>query len=315
MRRSLQLFPVVHLHPILGDGNLVAFNCGPDQVIYFVMALRPLDYRIKEAGASFPKTIPDHPQKYRFVGLLRGLPVLDVVTGDERFNIHDVQPLGNELLLACSRSTYESRENIEKNGRIYTRDGTFSREILLGDGINSVQTTQRGVIWTSFSDEGIFGNFGWDAPLGASGLVAWDGTGNKLFEFQPSQGLDSMCDCYALNVESEQDVWCYYYTEFPLVRLRDRKIESIWRMSLGGSDAFAVSDEYALFRGGYRERDTYRLFRLGSAGEVELLSELELLDLNGERIIAERVVGRGDAIHLISKDFLYRFDVKTAIAG
>lgn len=37
-----------------------------------------------------------------------------------------------------------------------------------------------GRIVTSYFDEGIFGNFGWDQPLGASGLVVWDEQGRVL---------------------------------------------------------------------------------------------------------------------------------------
>ena len=36
-----------------------------------------------------------------------------------------------------------------------------------------------------------------------------------------------ICDCYAVNVASDEDVWCYYYAEFPLVHLRSRVRASI----------------------------------------------------------------------------------------
>jgi outer membrane protein assembly factor BamB len=240
--------------------------------------------------------------------------VLDVAIEGERFNIHDVQPLPNELLLVCSRSYYKGPDDFEKNGRIYTRDGEFLREILLGDGIQTVQAMSSGVIWTSYFDEGVFGNYGWTDPVGASGLVAWDSDGNRVYDFQTRDGLDSICDCYALNVESEEDVWFYYYTEFPLIRLRRREIQSIWKMPVGGSDAFAVSAGHVLFRGGYKNRDTYLLFSLGSGGKPELLAKIELRDTNGGILVASRAVGRADAIHLVSDGFLYRVDVQSALA-
>ena len=302
------------LAPLIGEGELVAFNVGPDEAAYLVVAQRRLDYRIKGLGAIFPKTISKRPQKYRVVGLSGPQPVLDVVIERERFNIHDVQPVGDELLLVCARSQYNGPDDFEKNGRIYTRDGKFAREILLGDGIQAVQATSGGVIWTSYFDEGVFGNYGWDKPVGASGLVAWDPDGNKLYEFEPAAGLNMICDCYALNVVSEEDVWLYYYTEFPLVRLHHRQITSVWKMPLGGSDAFAISTGHALFRGGYRNHDTYHLFSLDPDGKATWLSDIELLDDNGNRLLASHVVGRGDAIHFLSGNFLYRLDVSTAIA-
>src|SRR5262249_20886820 len=154
----------------------------------------------------------------------------------------------------------------------------------------SVQATSRGVIWTSYFDEGVFGNYGWQNPVGASGLVGWDSAGKQLYEFQPDAGLDAICDCYALNVKSEEDVWLYYYTQFPLVRLHHREIASVWKMPQGGSDAFAVSTGHALFRGGYKDRDTYQLFDLGKEGNPNLLATVELQNENGIKLVADRVV-------------------------
>jgi len=36
---------------------------------------------------------------------------------------------------------------------------------------------------------------------------------------------------------------------------------------------------------------------------------------NGSKLVANRVVGRADAIHLTRNGFLYRIDVQEAIAG
>jgi hypothetical protein len=306
---------VASLAPVIGDGEIVAFNVGPDRVTYLVVALKPLDYRIEQPGwASFAKTVPEQPQRYRVVGLSGSQTVLDVVIEGERFNIHDIQPLPNELLLVCARSYCKGQDDFERNGRVYTRDGKFAREILLGDGIQSVQATSKGVIWTSYFDEGVFGNYGWQSPVGASGLVAWDSAGNKVYEFQPRDGLDSICDCYALNVESEEDVWLYYYTEFPLVRLRRREIESVWKMPLGGSGAFAVSRGHALFCGGYKDRDTYQLFALGKNANPDLLAKVEFRNENGSKLVADRVVGRTDVIHLLSDGHFYQVDVQAALS-
>ncbi|CAF3877049.1 unnamed protein product, partial [Rotaria sp. Silwood1] len=57
------------------------------------------------------------------------------------------------------------------NGRIFDKAGNSLSQILLGDGIKKVQTDKDGFIWTSYFDEGIFGNFGWDDdPIGRFGL-------------------------------------------------------------------------------------------------------------------------------------------------
>ena len=70
MKRSIRLSPVAPLAPVIGDGELVAFNVGPDAVTYFVVAQKPLDYRVEQpGGATFAKTVPHQPQSYRVVGL------------------------------------------------------------------------------------------------------------------------------------------------------------------------------------------------------------------------------------------------------
>ena len=309
----LAIAPIADLGAICTPGELIAFNVGPDGVAYFVVAQKPLDYRrIAASGTSFAKTVPTRPQTYRVVGLSDSRTVLDVVIQAEKFNIHDVQPLGgSELLLVCGRSHYRSRDDFEKNGRVYSLDGSFVREILLGDGIRSVQTTAAGVIWTSFIDEGIFGNYGWRDPVGAPGLIAWDSNGQRLYEFAPRAGLESMCDCYALNVASESVVWCYYYRKFPLVRIRRHKIEGVWKCPVSGSDGFAISQELTLFRGAYKQHDDYQLFQLSGDGKVETIAKIEFSDEDGEKLIAEHIVARGSSLYVLRRSKLYQIDVAT----
>jgi len=311
---SINLTPVTSISRFTGTGQVVAFNVGPDKTVYLVVALRPLDYRTDDGPnkPSFAIPVPEKPQSYRVVALRGPEPVLDVTIDRERFNIHHVQPLGDELLLACGRSRYRGPDDFDKNGRIYTRTGRFSRELLLGDGIETVQTTSRGVIWTSYFDEGVFGN-GWREPIGSSGLVAWRPDGIKEYEFQTTAGLDPICDCYALNVESDTDTWLYYYTEFPLVRLHEYAIKDVWEMPTSGSHAFAVLDGHALFRGDYDSRDVYRLYKLDSGRAPQLISSMTLRGPNDRQLHAEYAVGRADTLHLVAGDELYRLDVKTAM--
>ena len=130
---------MVSLAPVVGQGELVAFNVGPDGLAYFVVALEPVDDRIEgPGGVSFAKTIPEHRQRYRVVAIAGSQPVLDVVIDGERFNIHDVQPLPDAFLLVCCRSRYFRHDDFEKNGRIYSREGEFLREILLGGATHTV---------------------------------------------------------------------------------------------------------------------------------------------------------------------------------
>lgn len=44
--------------------------------------------------------------------------------------------------------------------------------------------------------QGIFGNYGWDEPIGNCGLIVWDENGNIVWK---SKYL--IYDCYAMNVD------------------------------------------------------------------------------------------------------------------
>lgn len=314
MKRILHLVPAAHLPSIFPFGKIVAFNAGPDGNVYLVAALAELDYQTEQPGwAIFPKTMPDQPQKYRVVVLSEGKSVLDFLIEQEPFNIHHIQPLGEEILLVCARSHYRGPNDYEENGRIYTRNGKFVRSILLGDGIQSVQATSENVIWTSYFDEGVFGNYGWEDPVGASGLVAWNHDGEKLYEYRPTDVLDSISDCYALNVTSGEDVWFYHDEEFSLVHLHLHEVENRWAIPVSESDGFAVSEDHALFRGGYEERDSYHLFSLRKNGRVRKVLEFELKDQDGNKLVAERIVGRGGMLHLVSGVYLYCLDMRSVL--
>jgi hypothetical protein len=313
VKTSIQLSPFCSIREHLAGGDLVALNVGPDGVVYLVVAQKPLDYRTTAGGATFAKTSPDAPQTYRVVGLLGNAVVLETLIEQEALNIHDVQPLGDELLLVCSRSMYRSAGDIDHNGRVYSRTGVLKRELVLGDGIESTQVTSRGEVWTSFFDEGVFGNYGWTDPIGASGLVAWDATGQKLYEFEAESNAGDISDCYALNVASDDDVWCYYYTDFPLVHLHKHRIASTWSLPVHGSHAFAVCGDCALFAGAYREREAFKLVRLQECGRASEVKTFGVVNVAGETIRPERTVGRGEYLYALSEGQLYRLGVRDVL--
>jgi hypothetical protein len=297
------------------ERNVVGFNVGPRGEVYLVLALEPLDYRTEDNGfATFPKTVPRSPQRYRVLAIREGDVELDLVIDHEPFNIHDIQPLADDLLLVCARSTYRGPNDFDLNGRVYSRDGTFVREFLLGDGIAAIQATTRGELWASYFDEGIFGNYGWRNPVGAAGLVAWSDKGEKLYDYEADGSLGAMSDCYALNVATDEDVWCYYYTDFPLVQLREKRIASTWKVPVAGSHAFAVAPGHALFAGGYEDRDTFQLVRLGLDGVVTQIGQFELKDEGDATVKAERTIGRGGSLYVLSEGILYVIAIDDVLA-
>lgn len=304
-------------------GELVAFNVGPDDALYMAFALEPLDDRTLSNGASFAKTRPSALQRYRIIEWRGGETLLDLVIENEPFNIHEIQPVEDDLLLVCSRSRYRGPDDFDLNGRFYRRDGTPCGEILLGDGIESVQVTGTGEIWTSYFDEGVFGNFGWGGPVGTSGLVAWNRYGEQLHAFSPPKGLGPIDDCYALNVSGDRDVWLYYYSEFALVHLRGRQTVASWRMPGKGSHAFAVTEDLArygayvaLMCGTYDDRDALQLVHLGTGGDARMVRTYHLQRAGSAAVGIARVVGRGRVLYVIGTDRnIYRIDVAEVLAA
>ncbi|SDZ02423.1 hypothetical protein SAMN04487939_11277 [Lysobacter sp. yr284] len=291
-----------------GPGALVAFGAGPDRALYALHALKPLEYRTTRPGPSYPKINPAQPQDYRARAWLDGRCVLDLRIVGERYNVHALQPLGDDLLLACARSGGSAGR---ANGRVYSRDGRRLREFALGDGIGHLQTTARGAIWTGYFDEGVFG----DDPVSACGLAAWDAHGANTFQFQPQDGLDTICDCYALNVADERQTWLYYYTEFALVLLRERRIAGQWRPPFDGACAVAVQRRHALMYRNPRRGREAALFRLDGDGRCSELARFELQREDGAPLRPERVDGRGDTLYAYADGCAWAVDVEQALAA
>ena len=89
-----------------------------------------------------------------------------------KFQFHYLRPAGDHFLLLGARCAY--RENgPDQNAWIVSRDGAVLSRFCLGDGIQDCVVKKDGTIITSYFDEGVFGNYGWDEPLGACGLIAW----------------------------------------------------------------------------------------------------------------------------------------------
>lgn len=292
------------------EGELVAFGAGPDRAVYALHALRPLDYRTAGPGPRFAKVHPDRPQSYRARAWLDGRCILDACIVGEHHNIHALQPLGDDLLLACARSR-RGLGGGDRNGRVYSRDGKLLREFALGDAIGHLQTTRHAEVWTGYFDEGVFG----DDPVSACGLAAWDAHGAVIFRYQPDAGLDAICDCYALNVASERETWLCYYTDFPLVLLREQRIVAHWNVPVAGAHAFAVHGRHVLFADGYAQRGTYTLLRLDEGSRCKPIARFELRDEDGAPLAAERVDGRADTLYLYAAGRAWGVSVYEALSA
>ena len=170
-----------------------------------------------------------------------------------KFQFHFLRPVGEHFLLLGARCAY--RENgPDTNTWIVSRDGMVRSRFCLGDGIQNCMVKKDGTIITSYFDEGVFGNYGWDEPLGSCGLIAWTSEGVPLWKNEKF----SIYDCYAISLDEEESLWFYYYDEFRLV-WTNFKEDLVFDLPIKGSGAFSVvsSGEIFLFQGGYQKHDKF----------------------------------------------------------
>lgn len=293
---------VLSIPAVIGARHLVTISVSPAGELLLLSLEQPLDYRTTGPGASFAKLRAGRPNAYRVHH--RITPDL-VVTTDlpaTEENFHNVQPIGaNEWLLVRGRAS-GSRDC---NAHVYTADGQRLASFHAGDGIQDVQVADNGSIWVSYFDEGVFGN----TKLGSAGLVCLDAAGNPVFRYDDEanrHGLVGIADCYALNVAPHGEVWLYYYTDFPLVQLRDRQFIRQWTdLPIKGAHAFAVHGRSALFTGGYGEKGRLYLVLL----DTRHVQTLQPMDELGNAVRYQRAFGRGKRLFLQTESELYLAEI------
>lgn len=134
-------------------------------------------------------------------------------------SVRCMQRIGEKWLLIFN---YE-----DDNAVIYNSDGSEHCKFYAGEGIQDCQVDVNEDIWVSYCDEGVFG----ECPIGVNGIVAFDSKGQLIFDsydqYVEKYNIPYIDDCYAMNV-IDGDVWLYYYSEFPLVQMKDKKIHMSW---------------------------------------------------------------------------------------
>lgn len=255
---------------------------------------------VEKSGASFFKLFADKRNHYRIHYRVDG-EWRETPLPPTRENLSEIQPLPGDRWLAVRPRSQGDRD---PNASVFDASEPILYSFPAGDGIQDVQTDEQGGIWISYFDEGVFGN----TSLGQKGLVCLSDVGELLFDFsaQSNPCVESMADCYALNVVSSREVWLRYYTDFPLVRIVDGKIVDVWnKLPADGSSAFAIRGKRALFEGGYDHRGELVLVDLDSR-RIEKLSPV---DDEGEPLGDFYARGRGSVLYLACEEGLYEIDL------
>ncbi len=220
-----------------------------------------------------------------------------------------VDALANGTFLVVGVRCTWSPEGPELNALAIDQSGRIVRRGCLGDGIQHLQVASDGTIWVGYSDEGVFGNFGWGGPgptpLGAGGLAAWSPTFEKVWELDPREGL--IADCYALNV-ADGEVWCCPYTDFPVVRVAQREQTIFASGDVSGPSGIVVSGDTVALIGTYRDPSllVFGTVRDGNFSETGR-SNLRMPD--GQPVIARPVACRGSVAHFFRGREWFSFDL------
>ena len=180
-----------------------------------------------------------------------------------------VQRLGDGFLLARSRARLFRDGTAGKNARVTDAEGNAIDEYCLGDGISQCLVDGRNRIITGYYDEGIFGNYGWNDPIGSCGVIVWSAQGKPLWK----NWKHDIVDCYAINIDAHNNLYFYYYTEFDLVRT-NYETETVFHPEISGSSAFLLhpGNELILFDAGYQKHGEF-VVRKVKKGNPTLLTD------------------------------------------
>lgn len=187
---------------------------------------------------------------------------------------------------------------IERNARRYSSSGELIEAFTLGDGINQMQIDETDTIWVSYFDEGIFGNFGWEQPMGSAGVVSYSMNGQRLWGASDY----GIVDCYALNVVSSKEVYFYYYDDYFLVELNDKKESIRYRVNNHHDtlEQFAIDEEGII---GQIDMHTILRYRKTAQNYIPK-EEIQLTDGKGKTILGH-VFMRGSYLYVYGKDGIY----------
>ncbi|MEV6287328.1 hypothetical protein [Kribbella sp. NPDC051770] len=281
-----------------GHGTLVAVGMGPDGPAAVWSspsgAADILGRQTSPDGASYPATRTATSPSAVLVRHAADGSVLPVVTVVDRFPLAHplVQPMpGGGYLVVGARCRWTDGTP-EHNAFVYSADGTVERTGTLGDGVEHLQLDGEGRIWAGYSDEGVFGAFGWNGPgprpLGAAGIVQWSGRFEKQWESPPDDvWIDA---CYALNVSGDAVLACTY-ADFPVLRIRRGEVEVSTAGAHGPNGIVSSGDSVGLI-GSYDDPGHVLVGRLAE-GRLESPRTWSLSMPDGSAVPPVRVICRG----------------------
>ncbi len=300
---KIPITPIVNLHEEMKGAIPLSIAIGHSNDVFVLLAKEqpPL------INGMFPATVTEKAYSYQVIHLKDNQKTV-LHLPEENWNYHYVQPIDDgHVLLVCSRSYYHDAENIEENARVYDKNGHLIRSFCLGDGIEHVYVTKNQEIWTGYFDEGVFGNYGWEKPIGRSGLVGWDASGRKMDSLEEDREY-SIFECLALNGAADGGIWFFFSIESKIgVRKEGRTV--YYSPEGMGFQSFAVNGETVVAHSGEGGRALFELRREGN--EYKTVREIELIKPDGAPLEPQLVNNRENMLLFLDGDELYMYGVKS----
>jgi hypothetical protein len=206
------------------------------------------------------------------------------------------QPLDENWLFVSART--DDEEDYIENATLYDLKGNVLNTFSFGDAIQDVQTTKNSEIWVSYFDE----NMG-------SGLSCFNNEGVQTFSFLnfalQKKDVPFIDDCYALNV-SEDHINLYYYTDFPLIKLKKDGYEVYHDIPIKGSHAFSIMNDFVLFSHDYDDKPEVYLYSLLDRKKQRFHTKSQ----EGKSLTYDYAVGRGNKLFLIKGKDIYQISLE-----
>jgi hypothetical protein len=275
-------------------------------VVILVLLNKP-DFQVEKGLGIFPKVESEAKNKYKIYRISKDYQT-EISISSTRMNFHFIRCIDRDnYLLACSRSRYFDNGKYDLNAHIYDELGNKVRQFLIGDGIQDIKISSDNTIWTSYFDEGVFGNLGWDSPIGESGLRAWDIYGNDVYRYSPLNSDNFIVDCYALNTVGNE-VWFYFYTEFFLARISEVREIDYWKPNLEGVSTLLVYRNFILMDGGYSNTSKYHLYKLYD-NKLKVVDKLNFIDEFG-KVLEKPIYFNGYNAVFLNENKIYIADLR-----
>ena len=227
--------------------------------------------------------------------------------GVHKTNHYLIQSIDDNILLLGARTGVLKNDDNENNAFIINTRGEIMRAFCLGDGIEDCIVTKDSKIITSYFDEGVFADASsGEAALGNAGLVVWNNTGQRIWQNEKY----AMYDCYAINIDEQENLWFYYYDDFNLVRT-DFKKDLVYHPEINGMNSFLLTKgNQILCDGGYNKHGQFIKMdilhdRLENTETVNLQHNEQILLLKNYIFRSSKAILVDNWDNLYFKDIVY----------